>query len=723
MALQQAATCPGALERYVPSPPLPQSKSEKYLAYQQQTRRVKRQRIYGYNEVQENTNWNLSEWEQHLQWSGHWIDSTCAKVIFYIALSLNVLLFALVATFHDVEAWRQGSSSVNSAVHWCYLGFELLFILIYCVELWLRWAASGLRGWNKLKGWCCYDIVLIVVAFVDACVLNFIPNAQVQAAHHIVLLLAPAFLILRLGRVVTELRMIIKGILRAMRKVFWAMMLLTLVIYLFSVFSVFYIGELFKEDSIRLELFGSMVEAMFTMFAFATLEDYTTPVRHFMRSGGSGLVVAACIVVFILFANLSLLNLVTAIMVESIVDILPKKRCEKLKREQAALVRKMTAMFSKLDDKDQNRELELGEMREAVNDPEVKEELRKLQIAEVDVDGCIDELFALINFTNSRGIQVEEFIDGLLRMSSAPASKRELLEVQCDIHKAWNMLGAGQDDLVHLLRGLKDLPLQLTCLTEEVRCMRDACRLCLTERDRLAQSLAQRLDAVLLEVQTSNQQADHWKLQAGAEPDTRLMETCLQEAQQRLFELAGTMETRMVQLLDDIHAQSATMGQTQHSLTACIDEFEMELQARSEKMQPEASKLMMSSETQTQPMSENSNDSKHASRHCEDTTIQASPSAMHSLPSLPNLSTVLGLHAALQDMHWSCPDMVGPPSNADFKVRVARVMQWVQKQQWLHLPFDKLILMKLEATGIQLSVAEQDLLKRLLMGTVIYPAW
>ena len=29
-------------------------------------------------------------------------------------------------------------------------------------------------------------------------------------------------------------------------------------------------------------------------FAFATLEDYTTPVRHFMRSGGSGLVVAAC---------------------------------------------------------------------------------------------------------------------------------------------------------------------------------------------------------------------------------------------------------------------------------------------------------------------------------------------------------------------------------------------------------------------------------------------
>ena len=106
-------------------------------------------------------------------------------------------------------------------------------------------------------------------------------------------------------------------------------------------------------------------------FSFATLEDYTATVRHFMRSGVAGVIVAICvlsalwydgtgqldlgisglsqktkasnlgewmsvqrpaivrtpknvsgIVGFILFANLALLNLLTAIMVEAVVDIL-----------------------------------------------------------------------------------------------------------------------------------------------------------------------------------------------------------------------------------------------------------------------------------------------------------------------------------------------------------------------------------------------------------------
>ena len=60
-------------------------------------------------------------------------------------------------------------------------------------------------------------------------------------------------------------------------------------------------------------------------FSFATLEDYTATVRHFMRSGMAGVIVALCLIIFIIFANLALLNLLTAIMVDAIVDILPKK--------------------------------------------------------------------------------------------------------------------------------------------------------------------------------------------------------------------------------------------------------------------------------------------------------------------------------------------------------------------------------------------------------------
>lgn len=50
-----------------------------------------------------------------------------------------------------------------------------------------------------------------------------------------------------------------------MRAVFWAMVLLTLVIYFFAVFSVHYVGEVFRDDSTTESLFGNMGEAMFTL--------------------------------------------------------------------------------------------------------------------------------------------------------------------------------------------------------------------------------------------------------------------------------------------------------------------------------------------------------------------------------------------------------------------------------------------------------------------------
>ena len=105
------------------------------------------------------------------------------------------------------------------------------------------------------------------------------------------------------------------------------------VIYFFAVFTVHYVGEMFRNDVLTSNLSSSMGEAMFTLpeaqfprciwagkvwlsaqyrqyqmeqrylvsillghlrFSFATLEDYTTTVRHFMRSGMSGVLVAVC---------------------------------------------------------------------------------------------------------------------------------------------------------------------------------------------------------------------------------------------------------------------------------------------------------------------------------------------------------------------------------------------------------------------------------------------
>ena len=121
----------------------------------------------------------------------------------------------------------------------------------------------------------------------------------------------------------------------------------------------------------------------------------------------------------------------------------------------------------------------------------------------------LQELFKLIDFTGAGALSEEEFIDGLLRMSSAPASKRELLEVQHDLHRMWNMLSVGQEQLREQLNDLLKapaVPLEISSFMEEVRDMREDCRVC-SERDQ-QQTLVE-LEAIKAQLQEINK-AEEW---------------------------------------------------------------------------------------------------------------------------------------------------------------------------------------------------------------------
>ncbi|CAK9116322.1 unnamed protein product [Durusdinium trenchii] len=681
-------------------------------------RQLKIDRLYGYlngpveevgliPELGQFLKCGRSEMQRHR----HWIDSKCGRIVSNLALWLNVVLFVVVGYFHKAD-WQ--TLQLDPILQGCYCGVELVFLAFFSYELWQR-HRSTVEGLDIIDafmktGWNCYDAFLMGLCFIDACVLNFIPLPQVQAVHNLVLLLAPAFQILRLGRVVTELRLIILGILRAMRAVFWAMVLLTLVVYFFAVFSVHYVREFFKDDTLTADLFKNMGEAMFTLFSFATLEDYTTTVRHFMRSGVAGVIVAVCIVVFILFANLALLNLLTAIMVDAIVDILPKKRSELLTREKATLVKKLKVLFRKMDEPVSKR-VSCAEFKKNM-DQHVEDELGKLQIASSD----LNELFKLIDFTGAGALSEEEFIDGLMRMSPSPASKRELLEVQHDLHRMWNMLSVGQERLREQLNELngivKEFPLQLSTFMDEVKEMHEKTfEACVSERDASAQRLTQQFETMCSKLPHLQEY----------KPDEHV-QTQLKEMQQSLAELSTSrlhISEQLVQVLEEIQAQqSAIVATTQPSL---LSTFEAPIQAETEKETPETG-IVTKVNQQTQTTPSGGAESRGYQAQISTQSPQA-PFAPLSLPMVPpgfasfpsNAWPVVPytgqLQAALQEMKWAYPDLVGPPSPyADERVRVVKVLHWLQAQRWQHLPFDRLIL-RLEGAGIQLSEEEQDLLK------------
>merc|ERR1719291_1285304 len=84
---------------------------------------------------------------------------------------------------------------------------------------------------------------------------------------------------------------------------------------------------------------------------------------------------------------------------------------------------------------------------------EVKHEMTRLQVATFDAK----ELFMLIDFNDNGNVSVDEFIDGLLRIEPGPASKKEVMGLQYDLHRMWNMLGSGQERLqANIEQGLEE---------------------------------------------------------------------------------------------------------------------------------------------------------------------------------------------------------------------------------------------------------------------------
>eukprot|EP00435_Cladocopium_sp_Y103_P029625 s3192_g7.t1 len=274
---------------------------------------------------------------------------------------------------------------------------------------------------------------------------------------------------------------------------------------------------------------------------------------------------------------------------------------------------------------------------------------------------------------------------------------------------------------------MKDLPVRLSPIVEEVREMRDTYKTSLVERDKLAQTLAQQVEATFSRLP--------------------IREVQVQQSLADLTDSRNGISEQLVHLLEEVQGQHSMMlatSQTQQSLSVRFDELEAELQGHAEEkkaIEPEVTKMFASQETQTVP----SENRSRANREAFDISSQAFapmslPSSLpSSLPNVPSFSSFPSSHWPLipaytgqmhsplqeqvrlrfecslftlcQDMQWSYPDLIGSPSPySDGKVRVAKVLRWLQNKHWMHLPFDKLIL-KLEGAGIQLSMVEQDILK------------
>ncbi|MEO0318985.1 MAG: hypothetical protein RL404_2662 [Pseudomonadota bacterium] len=178
------------------------------------------------------------------------------------------------------------------------IALDHAILWVFVAELVLLMAA---RGWRFFRDpWCVFDFIVIMIAFVPAT-----GSLSVLRALRVLR-------VLRLINKIDSMRVVVSGLLGSLPGLGSVFGLIVIIFYVAAVIATNTFGDAFPER------FGSLFASLFTLFQVMTLEGWSADVaRPVMEAFPSAWVF---FVVFVLVATFIVVNLLVAVIVNSISD-------------------------------------------------------------------------------------------------------------------------------------------------------------------------------------------------------------------------------------------------------------------------------------------------------------------------------------------------------------------------------------------------------------------
>lgn len=319
---------------------------------------------------------------------------------------------------------------------------EYSFLTIFCIEIGLRAAAERHRFF--CSGWNVFDFAIVASSLVDVLFRCVLATANLGLEFVSILRifrlvrLARIMRVLRLLRFMRELLLLAKGIVGALRALTWALVFLFLILYVFAIFLVNLVGRA-VDDPVQTERFGTMGSALFTLFQVMTLDDWPEIAEDAMVAvgGTEGTFVGIGISAFVMVTNMCMLNLVTGVILENVMNISKGESDSDARVANAERLRAMKVIWSIFEDCDQDLSgsVTLGEFESALARPEVEQRLGEVDIPHYEAQ----DLFHLMDVNRNGSVSIEEFIEGCMRVNGEARSKH-LVAMQYDVHRIWGSL-------------------------------------------------------------------------------------------------------------------------------------------------------------------------------------------------------------------------------------------------------------------------------------------
>jgi len=326
---------------------------------------------------------------------------------------------------------------------------EYVFLALYACELSIAFWYVGFR-FALRSNWVKFDVLLVSCGVIGG-VWRILEGDELMMDAVLVvrmLRLARIARVLRIMRMFKTLWRLVHGLVHAITTLVWTFALLFLLLFTFAVFGM----EIIVESSSRSDTYNSIVRTSFgdlwdtslTLVQVVTL-DSAGPIYRPLVAENPAL--SIYFFAFILLVSIALMNLVTAIMVESALDksaadkeVMRMWELQKKKKK----VDRVQEIFTEMD-ADNSGKLTLDELQTAP--PELKREFAELVETE-----DFEMLFQLLDYDQRGAVNIREFCDGIDKICRG---KLEMFSLMFQ----GNSIKKKQNEMIGLLHEIKDMQL------------------------------------------------------------------------------------------------------------------------------------------------------------------------------------------------------------------------------------------------------------------------
>jgi len=341
------------------------------------------------------------------------------------------LFFGLLVVANGIMIGIETTLEKGSAAERTLEYIEYVLLLTFIAELILRTKFLGFyQAW--ISPWNWFDLIVVGVSFIETVLIWANPENEVTGGGFSFLRVMRLFRLLRLVRLIRlfrELYLMVSGMWRAAYTLFWLLMVLTVLIYVFSLLSVEFLGKPFRdpEYAIRWNLseevvtqfrsqWGSIGRGMYTLTTMTTYSNWSDTMMSVTKYYPG---FAFFFIVYMMVSAFGLMNLVVGIYVTSSMENVKKQ--EKVQMNADFLTRHR--VLSKLREKLMKAlELNPGDHLDKkilfakVVEPEYVNLFTQAGMKLRDIEAVYSELLRAVESCNVEGdvVTLNDFIEGCL---------------------------------------------------------------------------------------------------------------------------------------------------------------------------------------------------------------------------------------------------------------------------------------------------------------------